>query len=348
MWVECLVATRQVPLGSRHLLGMDHMARPIILFTNQFADVPLEELAARLPEWGYQGVELCCWGDHFEVQRALSEDDYCQAKLDLLGRHDLQLLVLSNHRVGQAVCDRVEPRHERILPDYVWGDGEPAGVQQRAAEEMIATVRAAQKLGVNIVASFTGSSIWNGVVGYPHNPPDLVEEGLRDFAERWGPILDVCAETGIRLAAEVHPGHIAFDLTSAERALEAVDGREEFGFNFDPSHLHWQGIDPVEFVRRFRERIYHVHIKDTALRLNGRNGLLNGYVAPGDSRRGWEFRAPGHGGVDWENLMRALNDIGYAGPLSVEFSDAGMDREYGVSEACQFVKRLDYPQRPRD
>jgi sugar phosphate isomerase/epimerase len=319
--------------------------RPVLLFTGQWTDLSLDDLAPRLQEWGYQGVELACWGEHFEVQRALSEDDYCQAKLDLLARHDLQLLVLSNHRVGQAVCDRVEPRHQRILPDYVWGDGDPPGVSERAAEEMIATLRAAQKLGASVVSGFCGSSLWPGVMGYPPNTPELVQEGLRDFAARWNPILDVAQEVGVRFALEVHPGQIAFDLVSAEMALDAVDGREEFGFNFDPSHLHWQGIDPSEFLRRFPDRIFHVHIKDAAIRLNGRNGLLNSYLPYGDPRRGWEFRGPGHGGVDWENLMRTLNAIGYSGPLSVEWSDAGIDRDHGAAEACGFVKRLDYPAR---
>ena len=319
------------------------MARPILLFTGQWTDVPLAELGPRLQEWGYQGVELCCWGDHFEVQRAAGDDGYCQAKLDLLGRSELQLLVLSNHRVGQAVCDRIERRHQRILPDYVWGDGGSVGVQQRAAEEMIATIRAAERLGVSTVCGFTGSSLWPGVMGYPANTPELVKDGLQDFADRWNPILDVCAETGIRFAAEVHPGQIAFDIVTAELALEALDGREEFGFNFDPSHFHWQGIDPSEFVRRFPDRIFHVHVKDAAMRLNGRNGLLGSYLNYGDPRRGWEFRAPGHGGIDWENLMRALNAIGYAGPLSIEWSDPGIDRDFGAAEACQFAKRLDYP-----
>src|SRR3954453_20350171 len=171
-----------------------NMGRPVILYTGQWTDMPLDELAQKAGEWGYQGVELCCWGDHFEVQRALSEDDYCRAKHDLLARHDLQVPVLSNHRVGQAVCDRIERRHQLILPDYVWGDGDPAGVQQRAAEEMIATIRAAQKLGVGIVSGFTGSALWPGVLGYPHNPPELVEEGLGGFAQRWKRILAVSAQ----------------------------------------------------------------------------------------------------------------------------------------------------------
>lgn len=321
------------------------MPRPVTLFTGQWTDLPLEDLVPRLRDWGYQGVELACWGDHFEVQRALSEDAYCQAKLDLLARHELQLAVLSNHRVGQAVCDRIEPRHQRILPGYVWGDGDPEGVQQRAAEEMLATVRAAQRLGVGVVAAFAGSILWPGIGGYPPPTADQIDDGYRDFASRFAPILDACSEAGIRFALEVHPGQIAFDIVSAEMALEAVDGREEFGFNFDPSHLHWQGVDPVEFLRRFPDRIYHVHVKDTALRLDGRNGLLCSWLGYGDARRGFEFRAPGHGGIDWESVIRGLDRIGYEGPLSVEFSDPDMDREYGAEQAAQFVRRLDFERR---
>ncbi len=323
------------------------MARPVILFSGQWTDLPLTELVAKLGDWGYQGLELCCWGDHFEVQRALSQDDYCQKKLDLLAKHDLAVPVLSNHRVGQAVCDRIEARHQRILPDYVWGDGDPEGVRQRALEEMTATIQAAHQLGVGVVSGFTGSPIWAAVLGYPGPDADEVAQALAEFARLWNPILDACRDAGIRFACEVHPGQVAFDLYSAEMALDALDGREEFGFLFDPSHLHWQGVDPVEFIRRFGERIFHVHIKDTALTLNGRSSILNSYLGHGDPRRGWHFRAPGHGGIDWENVIRALNDIGYAGPLAVEFQDSGMNREHGAEEACKFVKRLDFePARP--
>jgi sugar phosphate isomerase/epimerase len=324
------------------------MPRPVILFSGQWTDLPLAELVPRVSEWGYQGLELCCWGDHFEVQRALSEDDYCQQKLDLLARHDLQLAVLSNHRVGQAVSDPIELRHRRLLPDYVWGDGDPAGVQQRATQEMLATVQAAQKLGVATIGGFTGSPLWAAVTGYPRPTDDEVTEGLQSFARQWAPILDACREAGVRFALEVHPGQVAFDLYSAELVLDALDGREELGFTIDPSHLHWQGVDPAAFIRRFPDRIYHVHIKDMALMLDGRSGLLNAYSGPGDARRGWEFRAPGHGGVDWESFIRALNAVGYDGPLAVEFSDAGMQRDHGADEARQFVQRLDFEPPPRN
>ena len=290
------------------------MSRSLLLFTGDPGPtLSCSRNSRRLvQEWGYAGVELCCWGGHFDVAKAEASENYGQARLDLLSKHDLQLGVLANHRAGQAICDRIEPRHRRILPDRIWADGDPAGIQIRAAEEMIATITAAQKLGIGVVSGFTGSGLWAGVSGWPANPPEVVEAGLRDFAERWNPILDAAASAGVRFAAEVHPGQIAFDITSAERALDVLDGREEFGFNFDPSHLHIQGIDPAEFVRRFADRIYHVHIKDAALRLGGRNGLLNGYLALGDSRRGWDFRAPGHGGVDWEGVIRAASDAQYA------------------------------------
>lgn len=318
------------------------MPRPVLLFSGPFADVPLDELAPRAGEWGYQGFELCCWGDHFEVQRALSEEEYCQQKLDLLARHDLTLAVLGCHRVGQAVGDGIDARHRELLPDYVWGDGNPVGVQQRAAEEMLATARAAQKLGVSVLTGFSGSTLWSYVAGYPSPTADVVVAGLDDFVRKWTPLLDAFRDCGVKFALEVHPGQIAFDLYSAERVLDALGGREDFGFTFDPSHLHWQGVDPVAFVRRFPDRIFHVHVKDAVLALDGRSGLLGSYLPPGDPRRGWEFRSPGRGGIDWEAVIRALNDAGYDGPLSVDWKDAGMSRDAGAEEACKFVKRLDF------
>jgi sugar phosphate isomerase/epimerase len=323
------------------------MPRPVILCSAPWADLPLEELAGRAAEWGYQGLDLCCWGDHLEVQRALGEDDYCPNKLALLGRHDLTVAAISCHRVGQAIGDLPDGRHRRLLPDYVWGDGSAEGVRQRAAEEVLAVVQAAQKLGVNVLSTFTGSTLWPLAAGQPPAEADDLSAAFADFAQHWGPILDSCREAGIRLAMEVCPGQIAFDLPSAEMALAAVDGREELGFTFDPAHLHWQGVDPIEFLRRFPDRIYHVHVKDVALTLNGRSSLLGAYLPDGDSRRGWQYRAPGHGGLDWEGIIRGLNEIGYEGSLAVDWRDAGMNRDHGAEEACRFVKRLDFEPGPR-
>ncbi|MGQ9575134.1 MAG: sugar phosphate isomerase/epimerase family protein [Thermoguttaceae bacterium] len=318
------------------------MARPVTMFTGQWADLPLETLAAKVKGFGFDGVELACWGDHFEVQKALAEPDYCDKKRKLLEGHGLQVFALSAHLVGQAVLDNIDYRHQAILPHHVWGDGNPAGVNARAAEELKDTARAAQRFGVGIVNGFTGSSIWHLLYSFPPVPAAMIDEGFKLLAERFNPILDVFGECGVKFALEVHPTEIAFDLYTAQRALEALEHREEFGFNFDPSHLIWQGVDPVEFIRAFPDRIFHVHMKDAIVKLNGRSGILASHLNFGDPRRGWDFRSLGRGGVNFEEIIRALNEIGYNGPLSVEWEDSGMDRDHGAREACQFVRRIDF------
>jgi sugar phosphate isomerase/epimerase len=318
------------------------MARPITLFTGQWADLPIEEMARKTKGFGYDGIELACWGDHFEVDKAVSDDNYCKQRRELLDQNDLQCHAISAHLVGQAVLDHIDERHKVIVPDYVWGDGDPAGVNARAIEEMKQTARAAQRFGVDVVNGFTGSSIWHLNYSFPPVSPAMIDAGFALLAERFNPILDVFGECGIKFALEVHPTEIAFDIYTAERAIEALDGREEFGFNFDPSHLHWQGIDPVEFIRAFPDRIYHVHIKDAITTLNGKTGILASHLNFGDARRGWDFRSPGRGAVNFEEIIRALNDIGYGGPLSVEWEDMGMDRDFGATEAAQFTRKIDF------
>jgi sugar phosphate isomerase/epimerase len=323
------------------------MARPVILNSGSWADLPLEELVVKAGEAGYHGLELACWGDHCEVQRALSEDDHCQGKLNLFARQDLIVSVVNNQRVGQAVCDPIGKPHQAWLPEYVWGDGQAAGVQQRAAEEMVATVRVAQKLGALVVCCNTGSPLWPFVTGGPPLSTQQIRAGLREAIESWRPVLDACQETGLKIGLILAAGQLAFDLDSAEALLDAAGGREELGFTLDPAALHWQGVDPVEVVRQLAERIHLVHVTDAAIRLNGRAGLFNGYRPMGDSRRGWDLRCPGHGGVDWEALIRALNEVGYDGPLAVEASDPAMHRDHALEEALRFVKRLDFEPAPR-
>jgi sugar phosphate isomerase/epimerase len=318
------------------------MARPITLFTGQWADLPLTRMAELTAAMGYDGLELACWGDHFDVPRANAESGYCDGRRELLAKHGLVCRAISTHLVGQAVCDNIDARHQAILPPHVWGDGKPAGVNQRAAEELKATARAAKKLGVPVVNGFTGSPIWHLLYSFPPVPPSMIDDGFRRFADTWNPVLDVFGQCGVKFALEVHPTEIAFDIVTAERCLAAINRRPEFGFNFDPSHLIWQGIDPVEFIRAFPDRIYHCHIKDAIRTLNGRSGILSSHLGFGDPRRGWDFRSPGRGEVNFEEIIRALNQIGYDGPLSVEWEDCGMDREFGAREACQFTRRLQF------
>jgi len=318
------------------------MARPICMYTGQWADMPLETLLSKMKEWGFDGVELACAGDHFDVVKALEDDSYIPAKKALLEKYGLKVFCVTSHLVGQCVCDDpIDERHRRILPQEIWGDGEPEGVRQRAAERMKLTGQAAAKLGVDLVVGFSGSKIWHTVAGFPPVPPEMIEGGYQDFADRWNPILNEFEKVGVRFALEVHPAEIAYDWWTAHRVLEAVNYRPAFGFNLDPSHLHWQMVDPEAFIYEFGKYIYHFHVKDAIRVLNGRNGILSSHLAFGDYRRGWNFVSPGRGGINFERLFRALNAVGYQGPLSVEWEDNGMDREQGAPEAVAMIRRLD-------
>ena len=318
------------------------MARPVTLFTGQFADLPLEELAKQVNEWGFDGLELACWGDHFEVDKALESDSYLREKRDLLEKYNLKCWSISTHLVGQCVCDDpIDERHQGIIPSRIWGDGNPEGVRQRAAEEVKNTARAAAEFGVKIVNGFTGSKIWHTLAMFPPVPAEMIDAGYKDFADRWNPIMDVFDEVGVKWGLEVHPSEIAYDFWTTQRTLEAINHREAFGINFDPSHLYWQMVDPVPFVYEFADRIYHMHVKESVRVLDGRNGILSSHLFFGDHRRGWDFVSPGRGGVPFERVFRALNDIGYTGPYSIEWEDNGMNRNQGAPEALALVRRLD-------
>lgn len=320
--------------------------RPVTLFTGQWADLPLEELCRKASEWGYDGLELACWGDHVEVEKAASNVKYAKSRKEMLADYDLKLYAISAHLAGQLVCDpNDDNRSDMFAPKECAGNAEKK--RRWAIKTMKQTARAAKNIGVKVVNGFTGSPIWHMLYSFPPVSDKMIADGYKFFAKQWDPILDEFDKCGVKFALEVHPTEIAFDIVTARMALKAVKRRKAFGFNFDPSHLHWQMVDPVRFLNEFSDRIYHVHMKDAAITLDGESGILSSHLNFGQPGRGWDFRSLGRGGVDFEEIIRALNVIGYNGPLSVEWEDAYMDREHGAAEACDFVKALDFPKSDR-
>lgn len=322
------------------------MGRPVTLFTGQFADIPLEKFVGMAKGWGYDGLELACWGDHVDVAKAAKDVKYAQSRPELLAKHGLKLFAISHHLAGQLVCDpNDDARSDMFAPKDCAGNAEKK--RKWAVQTMKDTALAAKNMGVKIVNGFTGSPIWHMIYSFPPVSDQMVDDGFKRFAELWNPILDVFDKCGVKFALEVHPTEIAFDTITARRALKAIGNRKSFGFNFDPSHLHWQGVDPVKFIQAFPDRIYHVHMKDAAVTLDGETGILASHLNFGTPGRGWDFRSLGRGGIKFEEIIRVLNAINYTGPLSVEWEDAMMDREFGAKEACQFVKKLDFPKSDR-
>ena len=316
--------------------------RPVTIFTGQWTDLSFESVCKMMSGIGYDGLEVASWGDHLDVRKAVEDESYLERKKEILERYGLKVWAISAHLAGQLVCSSYTALHEAFAPKDV-----PEKMQQWAIEEVKYAAIAARKLGAKIVTGFTGSSIWNMWYAFPPVTREYVEKGFEFFANMWNPILDVFDENDVKFALEVHPTEIAFDYYTAAQALKAVEYRKSFGFNFDPSHLVWQGVKPDLFIRDFADRIYHVHIKDVRIDLDGRSGVLGSHLQFGDPRRGWNFVSPGHGNVDFEGIIRALNDIGYTGPLSVEWEDSGMDRVRGAKEALEFVRKLDFSKSER-
>ena len=314
--------------------------RPVTLCTAQWADVPFDELCVLAKKMGYDGLEVACWGEGIDIDKALTDDSYVAWIKDNLAKNGLVMKAMACHIIGQCVGDLPDPRLDNFAPPAL--AGQPEAIQKWAVETMKKAPAAAAKFGVKIITGFTGSPIWRYLYSFPQTPESMVEEGFDKIVSLWTPILDEFKKYGVVFALEVHPGEIAFDYYSTKKLLEKFADRPEFGLNFDPSHLLWQGVTPHLFLQDFIDRVYHVHMKDARVTLVGRSGLLGSHIDFGDLRRGWNFRSLGHGGVDFEEIIRVLNAGGYDGPLSVEWEDSGMDRVEGATEAAAFVRKVDF------
>lgn len=315
------------------------MGRLVTLASGQFGDLPLEELCVLAKDMGYEGLELATHA-HFDVSRALEDPSYIPWVWETLNRHGLTCVAISAHLTGQCVGDIWDERLDTFAPASLHGN--PEAIRDWAVEEMKRTAHAAKAFGVKVVNGFTGSPIWARWYSYPQTSEKMIEDGFRLIYDLWSPIFDVFDECGVRFALEVHPTEIAFDYYTTERVLDLFGRRETLGLNFDPSHLVWQGINEVTFVRDFADRIYHVHMKDVKLLKNERGGVLGSFLPFGDTRRSWDFVSLGHGNVDFGGIIRELNRSGYSGPLSVEWEDSGMDREAGARESCSYVKSINF------
>lgn len=314
--------------------------RPVTLCTAQWADMQFEELCALASDMGYDGLEIACWGNSLDLDRALEEKDYIPWVKETLKKHNLVCKAIATHIIGQCVGDAPDPRLNNFAPARLKDN--PQGIREWGIQQMKKSAQVARMLDVDVVTGFTGSPIWKYLYSFPQTTEEMVEAGFQEIYDLWTPILAEFRKHGVRFALEVHPGEIAFDYYSTKRLLEKFKDWPEFGLNFDPSHLLWQGVTPHLFLNDFIERVYHVHMKDAAVTLDGRSGLLGSHIDFGDLRRGWNFRSLGHGGVNFEEIIRVLNAHGYDGSLSVEWEDSGMDRIDGATEACAFVKKINF------
>jgi sugar phosphate isomerase/epimerase len=316
------------------------MSRPVTLFSGQWADMPFEKFCEKAASFGYDGIEIACWGEHLDLKKAATDAKYVEEIKTILKNHELKVWAIGTHIIGQCVGDNADARLNSFAPSNL--AGKPEEIRKWAIQEMKYAATAAKNLGVKIVTGFMGSPIWAYWYGFPQTTEQMIQEAYNSIIKNWTPIFDEFDKQQVKFALEVHPAQIAFDYYTAERLLKEFKNRKTLGFNFDPSHLIWQGVSPHLFIRDFARYILHVHIKDAAVTLDGRAGILGSLLPFGDVKRGWNFRAPGHGDIDFESIIRELNAVNYKGPLSVEWDDSAMNRELGAKEACSFVKSINF------
>jgi sugar phosphate isomerase/epimerase len=305
------------------------------IFTVLYNELKLEKVLEYVSKLGYESVELAAWkgSTHLDLDNVLSGGATKLKKT--VEKYGLSISGISNHLEGQLVLGP----HDASTDDFF--KGTPEEKVKYGTERMKKTAEAAAALDVSVVNGFIGAPYWGAWYIFPPAYEKIYEEGFKMFAERWNPIFDVFAAHGIKFAHEVHPQEQAYNVETTEQAIKAVDGRKEFGVNFDPSHFVWQGIDPVVFIKKFGDRIYHAHAKDAELVKE--NVATSGVIPTGGwmrQGRGFRFRVVGWGDVEWKRVITALLEVHYDFVLSYEHEDPVMSREDGCEKCIAFLKSL--------
>jgi sugar phosphate isomerase/epimerase len=344
---------------------MAAIINPVTLFTGQWDDYPIDKMAKFAKSAGFQGLELACWGGHFDVRAIMGSDgaSHLDSHLEALNSNDMGVWAVGSHLVGQGIAARhaADPDQLSILPDYLHGETDEE-VRVRCADEMMLTAQAVDKFrdraiskfgsekaglmyNVGVVTGFTGSPIWDKLYRFPPISEEAIEAGYQEVAERMGPILDEFHRYGLRFGLEVHPTEIAFDTVTARRILGKIN-RNEFGVNGDVSHLGWQGIDYIAFTAEMTKNgaMTHSHMKDVAWDLKGNSGNVSGSLGGnlpfGHEDRYWDFRSIGRGMIDNAGVINALTSNGYTGPLSIEWEDALLKKEAGAIASSLIVRGI--------
>jgi sugar phosphate isomerase/epimerase len=307
------------------------------LFSVLFNDKPLEEVAKYASDLGYEMFELAAWrgSNHFDTDRAATDPQYAKGVKKLLADHGIEISGLSNHLSSQMVL----PFGDSSLDEWA-GTSDKDEMVRFGTEHIIKTAQVASEMEIGVVNGFFGSTVWESWYIWPPQRLDIYEKGWDLWQERWEPILDKFKEYGVKFAHEVHPTEIAYNVYTAREAVKRMP-RDDWGFNFDPSHFIWQQIDPVVFVKEFGSRIYHAHAKDWELQKDIVH--IDGVTGTGSWQRGdraARYRVPGWGDVEWRRVITALLEVGYDYVLSFEHEDPVMSEEDGCEQCISYLKPL--------
>jgi sugar phosphate isomerase/epimerase len=253
----------------------------------------------------------------------------------LVKKHGLEISSLSTHLEGQLILGP----HDSSTDE--WFKGSPEEKQKYGIERLKKTIDAASALEVPVVNSFTGVPEWGKWYVFPPKNEEIFESYFKLFAEKWSPVLDYAKDHNVKIAFETHPQELNYNLETAKSLLKSVNDHPALGFNYDPSHLIWQQMDPAQFIYELGQRIFHVHAKDVEVVPHSvsRTGIL--VTGPWNRMaRAVRFRTIGWGNVPWNRVITALLETGYNYVMSVEHEDPCLSRDSGVELAVSFLKPL--------
>lgn len=318
---------------------MKTMKGPAIFLAQFMGDAPFDtmENACRwMAAAGYKGVQVpsdnpVC----IDLKRAAESKDYCDELKGRCREWGVEITELSTHIQGQlvAVHPAYDTAFDAFAPPHLHGN--PGARQEWAVQQVMYAAKASQNLGLDRSVSFPGALVWPFMYPWPQRPAGLVEEGFRELARRWRPILDYYDECGVDICYEIHPGEDLHDGVTFERFLEEVDGHSRCNILYDPSHFILQQLDYLAFIDHYHDRIRMFHVKDAEFRPNGKSGIYGGYQ--GWVERPGRFRSLGDGQIDFGAIFSKLAGHDFDGWAVVEWECALKHPEDGAREGAKFV-----------
>jgi sugar phosphate isomerase/epimerase len=297
----------------------------------------LEGLCGWAAGRGYLGIQLPtsdAW--LIDLEKAAVSKDYCDDLKGKVGKYGLEITELSTHLQGQLVA--VHPAYDLLFDSFSppqYRKNSKARTQW-AVDQLILAAKASSNLGLTNHVSFSGSFLWPYLYPWPQRPEGLVEEGFKELASRWLPILNVFEDLGINLCFELHPSEDLHDGITFERFWESTGKHNRLKINYDPSHFVLQSMDYVSFIDIYHEFITMFHVKDAEFNQNGRSGVYGGYQSWVD--RPGRFRSLGDGEIDFSAVFSALTKHGYDGWAVLEWECCLKDSEQGAREGAQFIE----------
>ncbi len=313
---------------------------PAIFLAQFLGDEPpfnnLKNICTWAASLGYKGVQIPAWDTRvIDIEKAGSSKDYCDEIKGIVTEAGLEITELATHLQGQLVA--VHPAYDTMFDGFAPKQyhGNPKARTEWAVNQLKATATASKHLGIDVMASFSGSLLFHTVYPWPQRPAGLVDTGFKELAKRWLPILDHCKDQGVEVCYEIHPGEDLHDGVTYERFLEATGNHSAAKILYDPSHFVLQQLDYLQFIDFYKDQIRMFHVKDAEFNPNGKSGVYGGYQDWID--RPGRFRSLGDGQVDFKSIFAKLSQYGFDGWAVMEWECCIKSPEQGAKEGAPFI-----------